>query len=276
MSRGRRLGVVLLVVAGLAVVLYPSAATWFNAREQARSIAAFARVVDGLPAEQRAAVLRAAHDYNDDPGDLGLTTDPFTSEVASDAPGVARYLSMLDISEVMARLRVPSIGVDLPVYHGTNEETLERGVGHLFGSSLPVGGASTHAVLTAHRGHPETHLFSDLDQVGVGDVIMVDVLGETLTYEVDQVLVVEPTDTEALRIEPEADRLTLITCTPYAVNTHRILVRGTRVATGPLADEPVSGVVGLGFPWWAVLLGGAVVGGTAVVIRPTRAAQTVR
>ncbi|GAA1424524.1 hypothetical protein GCM10009640_20930 [Agrococcus citreus] len=152
----------------------------------------------------------------------------------------------------MARIRIPSIEVDLPIYHGTDEETLRKGVGHLLGSALPVGGSGTHSVLTGHRGLPESVLFSDLDQVAEGETFELDVYGEVLTYAVRDVQVVEPGDTELLLPESARDLVSLVTCTPLGINSHRIVVVGERIPTPEVEAEAAAVPDIPGPPWWAV------------------------
>lgn len=143
----------------------------------------------------------------------------------------AKYLSLLNINQdgVMGYIKIPKIDVEIPIYHGTSDQALQKGVGHFESSSLPVGGIGTHSILSAHRGLPSSKLFTDLDQLIVGDMFYIYILDQTLAYKVDQIKVVEPSDLENLKIEENEDYITLVTCTPYAINTHRLLVRGTRV-----------------------------------------------
>jgi sortase A len=262
--------VALLVTAGAALLLYPTTAAWFSAVEQAQEIDRLTQDVSDLGAETLRERLAQARQYN--AGLSGGGVDVAANErlpIAQDPDGDGEtdYLSMLrgDAEGLMARLRIPSIGADLPIYHGTSEATLERGIGHLEGTALPVGGPSTHSVVTGHRGLATAELFSKLDQVVVGDTFSVEVFGEVLTYRVVETLVVEPEDTESLLIQPGQDLMTLVTCTPLGINTHRILVTGERVIPTPLADLDAAGEggAGPGFPWWAVIAGGvlAVAGG---------------
>ncbi len=254
--RGSRssLVIALMVLLGVSVLLYPSAASWFSLLQQAQRVEAYSEVMDALGPDGRLEELAAAREYN---ATLtgGALIDPYGGTPLSDQHAiVAAYRSQLDLgpADVMARVRVPSIGVDLPVYHGTDEETLRRGIGHLLGSALPVGGDSSHSVLTGHRGLPESVLFSDLDRVAVGDLFEVEVYGEVLTYEVRDVHVIEPSDTDLLMPEAGRDLVSLVTCTPLGINSHRIIVTGERMPT------PVAQVAALempeipGAPWWAV------------------------
>ena len=190
-------------------------------------------------------------------------------------PDVLPYDQQLKAGEagIMGRIRIPSIDVDLPIYHGTSEETLLKGAGHLEGTSLPVGGDSTRTVITAHRGLPEATLFNNLDQVKEGDTFTLEVFGEVLTYRVFSTQVVEPQDSQAVLVEPGRDLATLITCTPLGVNSHRILVTGERIIPTPAADVDSAGQASElpRFPWWlpisiAVLLLIAVYLGREIVL----------
>jgi len=197
-------------------------------------------------------------------------TDPVDAPSPSDGPPLD-YLDQLRLgrSDTMARLRIPTIGASLPVFHGTSDETLERGVGHLQGSALPVGGAGTNSVLTGHSGIPQSRLFTDLHDLVAGDLMTVEVVGETLTYQVDRIDTVLPTETDLLQPVPGADLLTLVTCTPIGVNTHRLLVQAHRVEEADLpAAVIVAGAAGAGFPWWGLVWSGALTWGLWFAVRP--------
>lgn len=259
--------VALLMVVGASTMLYPATSGWFAELTQSQLVGGYSTAVDDAGRSAQRAALADARAYN---GTLsgGAIVDP-QLERASDGSGpiAERYRGQLALDEhgVMARVRVPAIGVDLPIYHGTSDDVLRRGVGHLFGTALPVGGAGTHAVLTSHRGLPESTLFTDLDAVGVGDLVQVDVAGEVLTYRVATTRVVEPTDTHSLFPESGRDLLTLITCTPLGINSHRILVTAERVAT-PAADDPALVMPPIpGPPWWAVGIAASLAAGSAVL-----------
>lgn len=213
----------LVLVAGVCLMAYPTAADWWNRRHTARVISDYADAVRGISAEDYTAQLEAARAYNEKLLDGTIDVD--------DADAVAEYGSLLDIAGngVMCYVDIPSIGVSMPVYHGTSDSVLQRAVGHLYGTSLPVGGAGTHACLSGHTGLPSARLLTDLTELEQGDRFTVQVLGDVLAYEVDQVKVVLPDETEDLRIVPGKDYCTLVTCTPYGVNSHRLLVRGTRI-----------------------------------------------
>lgn len=226
-SKKNRMTLILLLavlLAGLSLLLYPMVADYWNSMHQSQAIASYQETVAEMDDETYEALWQAAEDYNS--GLLG-NADRFQPTQEEHQ----RYEELLDVSGsgVMGYVEIPSIDVSLPVYHGTSDEVLQVAVGHIEGSSLPVGGKSTHCVVSGHRGLPSSRLFTDLDQLGEGDLFLFHVLGETLTYEVDQIHVVEPDDVTYLNIEEDEDLCTLVTCTPYGVNSHRLLVRGHRV-----------------------------------------------
>ena len=218
--------VILLVVliAGLSLLLYPSFSDWWNSMHQSRAVASYVEQVAQIDEEQYAHLWDAAWNYN-----RSLIDRPNTYTLSDEQK--AEYDQILDIGGlgIMGYIEVPAIGVTLPIYHGTDEAVLQIAVGHLEWTSLPVGGESSHCVVSGHRGLPSAKLFTDLDKLVVGDIFVFRVLDEILTYEVDQILIVKPNETEALLIQEGQDLCTLITCTPYGVNSHRLLVRGHRV-----------------------------------------------
>ena len=209
---------------GLSLMLYPTFSNWWNSMHQTRAIAAYSEQVAQLDTVSYDQLWEDARAYNRSL--LGRENTFLLSDEQK-----AEYDRLLDVSGlgIMGYIEIPSIQVTLPIYHGTDEAVLQIAVGHLEWTSLPVGGESTHCVLSGHRGLPSARLFTDLDKLTVGDRFLFRVLDEVLTYEVDQILIVEPYDTDALRIEPGKDLCTLVTCTPYGINTHRLLVRGHRV-----------------------------------------------
>ena len=213
-----------VLLAGLSLLLYPMVADYWNSMHQSQAIASYQETVAEMDDETYEALWQAAEDYNS--GLLG-NADRFQPTQEEHQ----RYEELLDVSGsgVMGYVEIPSIDVSLPIYHGTSEEVLQVAVGHIEGSSLPVGGESTHCVISGHRGLPSARLFTDLDQLSEGDIFTLRVLDETLTYEVDQIHVVEPDDITQLEIVEGEDLCTLVTCTPYGVNSHRLLVRGHRV-----------------------------------------------
>lgn len=214
----------LVFIVGLSLLLYPSFADWWNSFHQTQAIATYSEQVADIDDEKYEEIWNAAWDYNQS---LLKRTNNY---LLSDAQK-AEYDSLLDVggTGVMGYIEIPSIKVALPIYHGTDEAVLQVAVGHLEWTSLPVGGESTHCVVSGHRGLPSAKLFTDLDQMQVGDTFIFRILDEVLTYEVDQIRIVEPSDTSELSIIKGKDLCTLITCTPYGINSHRMLVRGHRV-----------------------------------------------
>ena len=221
---------ILILLIGLSLMLYPSFADWWNSFHSSRAIASYEEQVANIDDAQYEELWDAARDYNQSllhrPNDFLLSDEQ--QEI---------YKSLLDFggNGIMGYIEIPMIDVMLPIYHGTKESVLQIAVGHLDWTSLPVGGAGSHCVLSGHRGLPSARLFTDLDKLKVGDVFMLHVLNEILTYEIDQILIVEPQDTDPLLIEPGKDLCTLITCTPYGINSHRMLVRGHRIES---QEEP--------------------------------------
>lgn len=216
------LAVALLV--GLSLLAYPMASDWWNSYHQSQAIAQYSQEVSEMDEARAKAMLADAERYNQS---LPDDADRFTpSEDDTDA-----YDGLLAVDDtgVMGYIEIPSIDARMPIYHGTSDAVLQAGAGHIEGSSLPVGGTGTHCVLSGHRGLPSARLFTDIDKLDEGDVFMIHALGETLTYEVDQILTVDPYDLSALGIDPDQDYVTLVTCTPYGINTQRLLVRGHRV-----------------------------------------------
>lgn len=221
---------VLILLVGLSLLLYPSVSDYWNSFHQSKAITEYAERVASLDEDQYAEIWDAAADYN--ASLLDLTNSYLLSDAQEET-----YKQLLNVSGdgVMGYIEIPSIQCSLPIYHGTAESVLQTAVGHLEWTSLPVGGESTHCVLSGHRGLPSAKLFTNLDKLEVGDVFMLRVLDEVLTYEVDQILIVEPQETAELQIVEGQDYCTLVTCTPYGINTHRLLVRGHRIDNIPEA-----------------------------------------
>ena len=221
-------GITMLLVAamfvGTCLLLYPTVSDYWNSFHQSRAVMSYAEHVSDMNAEEYDRLLSEAKVYNERFVKNGLNWHLTEEEKAE-------YESVLNIdgSGVIGYIRIPKIDVILPVYHGTEENVLQTSIGHLEGSSLPVGGESTHCLLSGHRGLPSARLFTDLDQLREGDTFTITVLNDTLTYEVDHIWIVEPEDLSHLTIEAGNDLCTLITCTPYGINTHRLLVRGHRI-----------------------------------------------
>lgn len=214
----------MVILAGVSLLLYPTVSNYVNVRHQSRVVSNYESDVAKLTQEDYTPILEAAKAYNallaDNP-DRFLQTDEEAAE----------YRALLNAtgSGIMGFILIDKIGVKLPIYHGTDDSVLQVGAGHLEGTSLPVGGVGTHCAISGHSGLPSAKLFTDIDQLEVGDQFSLYILNEVLVYEVDQILVVDPTDLSALDIDPNEDYCTLITCTPYGINSHRLMVRGVRV-----------------------------------------------
>lgn len=230
----------LLFVAGIAILFYPLASEWQTAHNQAIVIENYNNATSELEKEEIEALREAAVEYNKSLLGNVVLTDPFDVSMAKEKS--ERYESLLNVegSGVMGVVSIPKIGAKLPIYHGTSLEVLERGAGHLENTSLPVGGIGSHAVISAHNGLPQARLFTNLETIQEGDIFFVEVLGETLAYKVNQIKVVEPDDTSSLLIDTSKDYLTLVTCTPYGVNSHRLLVRGERTDYTESLEELLS------------------------------------
>lgn len=214
----------LVFMAGLSLLLYPTVSDYWNSFTQSRAIASYAEEVAAMDSDQYDAIWNDAVAYN------ATLVDRHNAYLLSEEQTIA-YDKLLNLSGngIMGYVEIPSIGCSLPIYHGTAESVLQIAAGHIEWTSLPVGGESTHTVISGHRGLPSAKLFTDLDDLVEGDIFMLRVLDEILTYEVDKISIVDPDDTENLLITPGMDYCTLVTCTPYGINTHRLLVRGHRI-----------------------------------------------
>lgn len=219
--------VILLIVllVGLSVMLYPSVSDWWNKRVQSYAVANYNDAVQQLDPERYDAIWQEAHNYN---SRLNQLASPFAEH-----DKLTDYNDILNIggSGIIGYISIPIIKVELPIYHGTSAEVLNIAAGHLEGSSLPVGGENTHAVISAHRGLPSAKLFTDLDELVVGDTFTITVLNEVFTYEVEEIFIVEPSEMDKLAVIPNGDYVTLMTCTPYGINSHRMLIRSHRIET---------------------------------------------
>lgn len=247
-SKLNKLIIGIIFLAGLSLLLYPFVANQWNNHRQKQLISSYEQTVSNKDASHEIdydAELQKAKAYNEA---LLPSILPDSFAVAEASEEDKTYMDALNIAgdEVMGIVEIPKINIKLPIYHTTDEEVLKQAAGHLEGSSLPVGGESTHAVISAHRGLPSASLFTDLDQLKKGDHFLIHVLNETLCYEVDKISVVKPEETSSLAVEDGQDLVTLLTCTPYGVNTERLLVRGHRVpyVEQEVADEktPLSGI----------------------------------
>jgi len=253
----------------LGITLYPMISTWYNERHQAEVHIHYQEKVEQVDNTKLIEAKELAVAYNQTILPGAQDEDSFSKEALLSAS--ENYGSLLNLAGdgIMGYVEIPTIGVTLPIYHGTNNSTLERGVGHLLGSSLPVGGESTHSVLTAHSGMASAKMFSDLDRLKKGDIFFLDVLGERLAYQVDQIKTVLPYDTTFLQTEIGNDLCTLVTCTPFGVNTHRLLVRGTRIEyeeAEVIVEEKLETEEPVKSTWEQQYLQGIMIGIGAVVI----------
>lgn len=225
-NKDRIINIVLIsvMVIGVLIVAYPTISDWWNSFHQTRAIASYTEKVAAMDTVDTERMLKEAEEYN-----AGLVDKE--GRFAPSDEELEEYKGILDVTGtgIMGYVEIPKLHISLPVYHGSEDTVLQIAVGHLEGTSFPVGGTGTHAVLTGHRGLPSARLFTDIDQLTDGDHFMVHVLNRTVTYEVDQIHIVLPEEMEDLAIDPEKDYCTLITCTPYGINSHRLLVRGRRV-----------------------------------------------
>jgi sortase A len=216
---------------GICILLYPAFSDYWNSKTQSRAITDYESVLENLDENDYNAIFERANAYN-----KALYETNYPLMDYKNVPGYYDTLSITD-NDMIGYLKIDRIGVELPIYHGTSDDVLNKGVGHLEGSSLPIGGENTHCVMSAHRGLPSSKLFTDLDRVEKGDTFQIIVLNQVLTYQVDLIKVIEPTDVSDLQIIEGGDYCTLFTCTPYGINTHRLLVRGIRIET--IREKPV-------------------------------------
>ena len=231
--RSRKIWIILTLgfLVGVCVLLYPAISDFWNSKTQSRAIADYESVLQHLEPEDYSALFQGAYDYNDA---LYATNFPLTDY--KNVPGYNEALRV-EGTGIIGYVKIDKIGVELPIFHGTSDDVLSRGVGHMEGSSLPVGGTNTHCVMSAHRGLPSAKLFTDLDRLELGDTFQIIVLDQILTYQVDQIKIINPDEFDDLLIEERMDYCTLLTCTPYGINTHRLLVRGIRIET--ILEKPV-------------------------------------
>ena len=216
---------------GICILLYPTLSDYWNSKTQSRAITDYESVLENMNEDAYKLLFENAHAYNKA---LYETNYPLM-----DYKNVPGYYDTLRITynDMIGYLKIDRIGVELPIYHGTSDDVLNRGVGHLEGSSLPIGGENTHSIMSAHRGLPSSKLFTDLDRMEIGDTFQIIILDQILTYQVDFIKVIEPTDVSDLQIIEGGDYCTLFTCTPYGINTHRLLVRGVRIET--IKEKPI-------------------------------------
>lgn len=235
-----------VILAGLCLLLYPTFSDWWNSLHQSRAIASYVETVEGMSQEEMDALLDEARAYNERLWDKGNRWIPSPQEQEE-------YRSILDVTGtgIMGYVNIPVIDVSLPIYHGTDEAVLQVASGHIEGTSLPVGGADTHAAISGHRGLPSAKLFTDLDKLSEGDVFTVTVLGQVLTYQIVQIRIVLPEDTSEMELFRGEDYCTLQTCTPYGVNTHRLLLRGKRI--GDVEEALVAAAEAVRVPTYIVI-----------------------
>ena len=226
-----------MILLGLGLLLYPFISNRISVGHYQKVIQTYDKKVSEETRDANNKLLMDAREYNRSLS-FGEVVDVFQNPEVKNSD---RYLSILNINNngMMGYISIPKIDVRIPIYHGTTSDVLQKGVGHLEGSSFPVGGESTHAILSAHRGLPSSKLFTDLDQLKKGDIFYIYILNQVLAYQVDQVLVTEPSETDALRIVDGKDYITLVTCTPYAINTHRLLVRGERIEYNEQVEKDI-------------------------------------
>ncbi|MDO4599144.1 MAG: class C sortase [[Ruminococcus] gnavus] len=221
-----KLWIGLLFLTGFCIFSYPILSNYLAEKNQTKVVELYHEDVASMEEEQLEEEWQRAEAYNRTLKET-IIIDPFTEDLAEELD--TEYQALLNVNGVMGEIRIPKIDVEIPIYHGTSPEVLQKGIGHIQNTSLPVGGMNTHAVLSGHRGLPSAKLFSDLDELEEGDEFYLDILNRELCYQVDQIKVVTPDQTEDLEIVENCDYVTLVTCTPYSVNTHRLLVRGKRI-----------------------------------------------
>lgn len=231
-KHGSTILLILIFIVGMGLLLYPTISDWWNSQHQSRAIATYSENVSNMKDEEKQDYIAQAQKFNK------MLAKRAGYQFLSDKE-LAEYENILDVSGtgIMAYIEIPCIDVSLPIYHTVSDSVLQIAVGHIEWTSLPVGGESTHCVLSGHRGLPSAKLFTNLDKVSVGDVFMINTLDETLTYQVSQILIVEPEEISTLSIIPGKDLCTLVTCTPYGVNSHRLLVTGRRIAN--IEEKPI-------------------------------------
>ncbi|MDK4206049.1 class C sortase [Corynebacterium pseudodiphtheriticum] len=238
----------LIILVGISVLLYPVVSTQWNNYIQRKVIEEYSSEITEVPQEQLNAAVEAAREYNANSGG-GPILDPWLARVSEDNQDYQRYLEQLSGLQAMSQVSIPSIDSSLPVYHGTTEEVLQKGLGHLYGTSLPVGGEGTHSVITGHTGLTTSTMWDNLVDVKEGDAIYVNTFGEKMKYQVTSTEVVLPHETESLAQQPDKDLITLITCTPYGVNSHRLLVHAERVPLDPEDETAFDKKNGI-LQWW--------------------------
>ena len=250
MTRLINLLLVLVLLVGVGILAYPTISDQFNLMRNERTLQAYTKDVQDMSADVYSAMLEAAKLYNNSLRGVEIH-DAFTEAGGSKD---RMYLGLLNLNGIMGYVEIPKIGVRLPIFHTTESYGLERGVGHMEGTSLPIGGKGNHVGLSGHRGLPSARLFSDLDQLVEGDLFYLSVLGDTMVYQVEEILVVLPTELDPMAVQPGRDLVTLVTCTPYGINTHRLLVRGVRVDPIDVAEALAATDAVIAMPLWECTL----------------------
>lgn len=217
---------IILLLVGLSLVLYPTVSDYWNSFHQSKAVASYLQDVEDMEESKKDSLREEARVYNEK---LPQNVTP-SLQVSEEDKILYNETFKVSKSGIMAYIEIPKLNTTLPIYHGTDETVLQVAIGHIPGTSFPIGGKGSHAVVSGHRGLPSARLFTDIDHLVEGDIFLIQVLDETLTYQVDQILTVLPQEVSALRVDPNQDYVTLTTCTPYGINTHRLLVRGHRVA----------------------------------------------
>ena len=243
-----------MLLGGVGILLYPDIASWHNGRIQEAQVRVLNERVTGLSQEEIDEHFRRAREYNNLLTGIAIT-DPFVVGSGAVLPA-PDYLEILYVDGLMGQIEIPAIDVLLPIFHTTTSEVLDRGVGHIEGTSFPVGGIGSHAVLTGHSGLPHARMFTDLEEIGIGDVFFVRVLDYTLAYEINDINVVLPHEIETLVVSKEDDFVTLITCTPYGINSHRLLLRGSRIPYDPEMIEEIEYVLAGAINWRLIIIAG--------------------
>lgn len=267
----RRIIPILTALIGIAILVYPVLATRHNDAEQQERANSYQVEVENTSKDRLEQELADAEIYNRELIE-GMILDPFLEDIVPNTPSYQRYLKELDALDAMGQIKIPKIGVNLPIYHGTEEKTLKKGVGHLYSTSLPVGGEGTHSVLTAHTGIPNATLFNDLPKLSTGDVFYLNTSGRNLKYEIIEKKIVLPTDISSLHQIPGKDLVTLVTCTPYGINSHRLLVTAHRVEMDPEEEETIQAQeYSQPWTWWMIaLIVGALIALISLLIFGTR------
>ncbi|QNE89348.1 class C sortase [Corynebacterium incognita] len=252
-GRKKALLPVLLVVLGMLILLYPVVASQWNNVQQARVAKQYEQQLNHVAPEKRNEAIESARDYNKKHSGIPIL-DPWLNRLSKDNVDYQAYLKELSGQPAMSQVVIPAINSNLPVYHGTDHGTLQKGVGHLYGSALPVGGSGTHTVLTGHTGLTNATLWDNLNEVNEGDAVYLNTFGEPMKYEVDKIEVVLPEETDSLNPVEGKDLITLITCTPYGVNSHRLLVHGHRVPMDEADHKAFENTSGFVMQWWMWLV----------------------